>query len=134
MTMTFDVKGNLAADPKFEEFGTKGETMVRLRIASDRFVSGGETVPEFYSVTLFSKTAVEALRAAQKGDPVTISGDVRPQFYEKDGVEVHSFNLIGKTAVWQSKEDAKAARANGKNTDSTQQRTADNDLVAAQGR
>ncbi len=122
MTMTFDVSGNLTADPKFENFGSNGGVLVRLRIASDRWVTdngASKTVPEFYNVTLFDKNAVQALEDAKKGDPVTISGDVRPHSYSKDGVEVHTYNLIGKTATWQSKQDAKATREHAKTADLT---------------
>lgn len=133
MTMTFDVSGNLAADPKFETFGSNDGVLVRLRIASDRWITEdgvSKTVPEFYNVTLFDKATVALMNDAHKGDPVTIAGDVRPQSYVKDGVEVHSYNMIGKTAVWQTKEDAKAARDRAKTAESTQEPQ----LVAAQGR
>ena len=113
MTMTFKVKGNLASDPQFSTFGPDTSVRVRLHLASDRFVTGpaGErtTVPDFHDITLFGDNA-EQFREASKGDPVTISGDVRPNQYNKDGVDIYGQNFIGKKASWQNLQATRAAK------------------------
>ena len=108
MTMTFTIDGNLTRQPKFEQYGGD-KTLVRLGVASDRWVHGEDgarkTIAEFYDVTLFG-AAAEQFREADKGDAVHISGHVRPNRYLKDGVEMYGHNFIGNQATVQLKKAA----------------------------
>ena len=120
MTMTFNISGNLAAEPRIEPFGENG-VLARLRIASDRWTrdadGGRRTTPEFFDVALFGENA-EQFRNAHTGDVVRISGDVRPTQYDKGGETRYGHNFVGRKAEWQSKDDARAARQQAKNAGS----------------
>lgn len=136
MTMSFKVSGNLAKDPVFDSFGTDG-VRARIRVGSDRWTTDDDgnrtTVAEFHDITLFGRVA-ENLREASKGDAVSISGDVRPATWSKDGSTVYGHNFVGRTTSWTTKEDARTAREQAKRADRAADSTNDAHASASASR
>ena len=71
--MTFQVKGNLVADPVALDTGNgRG---FQLRIASDRRTGAETSVTEFFNAAVFGDLA-DKFATAHKGDRVELSGQV----------------------------------------------------------
>ena len=117
--MTFQVKGNLVADPVALDTGNgRG---FQLRIASDRRTGAETSVTEFFNAAVFGDLA-DKFATAHKGDRVELSGQVRPTSYEKDGSTVHSYNLVGRSGTVTSIDDVRAARQAARTNDTVAQR------------
>ena len=117
--MTFQVKGNLVADPVALDTATgRG---FQLRIASDRRTGADTTVSEFFTAAVFGDLA-DKFHTAHKGDQVELAGQVRPTTYDKDGSTVHTYSLVGRSGTVTSIDDVRAARQAARTHDTVAQR------------
>ena len=106
MTAHITIDGNLAADPEFG-VADSGKSWARLRVASherlrQRDGSWTSGPAQYYQVALFDQAAEQASNDLHKGDPVTVTGrlDVE-QFERRDGTHGTALKVyareIGKT-------------------------------------
>jgi len=106
MTAHITIDGNLAADPEFG-VADSGKSWARLRVASherlrQRDGSWSSGPAQYYQVALFDQAAEQASNDLHKGDPVTVTGrlDVE-EFERRDGTTGTALKVyareVGKT-------------------------------------
>ena len=93
--------GNLGKDPEVR-YAQSGMAICKLRLAvTERVKDGAEgwkDATEWFTVTLFGKTAENAGQYLQKGKQVYVEGRLKTDKYkDKDGVEKTSIEVIANT-------------------------------------
>jgi single-strand DNA-binding protein len=93
--------GNLGKDPEVR-YAQSGMAICKLRLAvTERVKDGAEgwkDATEWFSVTVFGKTAENAGQYLQKGRQVYVEGRFKTDKYkDKEGVERTSFEVIANT-------------------------------------
>lgn len=111
MSNTIEVKGNLGGDAELK-FTQSGAAFLRLSVAdnerrfdksSGQFEDTGNRT--WFNVTVWGSLA-EALAEAGalvKGTSVTVTGELRPREYEKDGVTRTAFDVRAETVGYRAK-------------------------------
>jgi single-strand DNA-binding protein len=90
----FDLIGHLGADVEIDESGSTPRATFSL--ANNRAVQiDGEyqEITNWFRVVVFGRQAASLARLG-KGSLVSVEGRLQPSTYKKDGVEVHTVNLI----------------------------------------
>lgn len=89
--------GRLTADPDIR-FSNEGKAVARFSIAVDRrFKREGEADADFFNCVAFGKTAEFMERYFHKGMRAVVTGELRNNHYEKDGVKHYSEQIIVNT-------------------------------------
>ena len=84
--------GNLGRDPEVRQTQT-GNTVARLSVATT-YKGKGEPETEWHKVTVFGRQAEACQSYLQKGSKVAVTGRIRTQSYEKDGVKRYSTEIV----------------------------------------
>lgn len=98
-----NILGRLGADPEARD--TKGGTMCKLRIATDRRVQNKtteewESKTSWHRVTVFGKTAENCVKFLAKGAEVDVEGRLEYSQYEKDGQTVYGTDIIAEQVTF----------------------------------
>jgi single-strand DNA-binding protein len=96
----FSQKGNVTNEPVFSPAAHAGGTArCVFDVASNpSYQEKGEWKQgkaTFLRVVVFGRLAENAAATLRKGTRVSVSGNIKPNEYEKDGVKVFSFNFTG---------------------------------------
>ena len=97
--------GNLGRDPEVRQTQTS-KPVVRLSVATT-YKGKGEPETEWHSVTVFGSQAEACEKYLSKGSKVAVTGRIRTQSYEKDGVKRYSTDIV---ASWVEFLDSKNDR------------------------
>ena len=84
--------GNLGRDPEVKQTQT-GNTVARLSVATT-YKGKGEPETEWHRVTVFGRQAEACQSYLQKGSKVAVTGRIRTQSYEKDGIKRYSTEIV----------------------------------------
>ena len=84
--------GNLGRDPEVRQTQT-GNTVARLSVATT-YKGKGEPETEWHKVAVFGRQAEACQSYLQKGSKVAVTGRIRTQSYEKDGVKRYSTEIV----------------------------------------
>ena len=116
MTATVTVTGNLAAPPEIKHLPS-GKTVTELRLGATRRRSNNGTweddgAPLFLSASLFGDKDTWVADALQKGDTVTVTGDlIRRTYKRQDGTEGEALEVRFPRLLGYIRKDDKRSRA-----------------------
>jgi len=97
--------GNLGRDPEVRQTQTSN-TVAQLSVATT-YKGKGEPETEWHKVTVFGRQAEACEKYLTKGAKVAVTGRIRTQSYEKDGVKRYSTDIV---ASWVEFLDSKNDR------------------------
>ncbi|KAJ2657541.1 hypothetical protein IW148_005128 [Coemansia sp. RSA 1199] len=90
--------GNVGQDPKIVQFDN-GKKLAMFSLATSRRYKDGEgnlvEQTEWHKVRFNNEKAELVERLIKKGALVTIDGTIRYDSFNKDGVEIHTTNIVG---------------------------------------
>ncbi|KAJ1851394.1 hypothetical protein GGH12_004134 [Coemansia sp. RSA 1822] len=90
--------GNVGQDPKIIQFDN-GKKLATFSLATSRRYKDGEgnlvEQTEWHKVRFNNEKAELVERLIKKGALVTIDGTIRYDSFNKDGVEIHTTNIVG---------------------------------------
>ena len=84
--------GNLGRDPEVRQTQSSN-TVARLSVATT-YKGKGEPETEWHKVTVFGRQAESCEKYLAKGSKVAVTGRIRTQSYEKDGVKRYSTEIV----------------------------------------
>jgi single-strand DNA-binding protein len=95
----FNLTGRLARDP---EFFPGSMPRVRIRMAVDGYDRQAKTKKaDFFTVTLFGRTAEAINQYCTKGSYLSVTGEMREnQYTDKQGNDRYETQLVGSDAVF----------------------------------
>lgn len=93
-----ELRGNVGADPKINNYEEKGEVM-RLSLATNETYKNkkGEFVHEtiWHNIVAWSGRGMPNFSKIKKGDFLEVLGKIRPvQYVTKSGVERHTYEVV----------------------------------------
>ena len=100
----FEQVGNLTAEPVlFPARQDGGDSRCTITIASNpTWMDNGERkqgAATFITVTYFGRLAENVSATFRKGMRVIVKGNIKPNKYTKDGVEIFGYNFVGTEAA-----------------------------------
>lgn len=100
----FNLTGRLAKDP---EFFPGSMPRVRIRLAVDGYDRQAKArKANFFTITLFGRTAEAINQYCTKGSYLSVSGELREDNYtDKQGQQRYETQLVGSDAVFGPKND-----------------------------
>lgn len=102
--------GNLGRDPEVRQTQTS-KTVVRLSVATT-YKGKGEPETEWHSVTVFGSQADACEKYLAKGSKVAVTGRIRTQCYEKDGIKRYSTEIVANSVEFLSSRDDRPSSRN----------------------
>ena len=106
--------GNIGNDPEVR-FGKSGTAVTNLRLAVNERVKDGDGYvdhTEWFSVTVFGKTAEAVGEYLHKGSKLYVKGRGQTRDYtDKDGNERRAFEVVARDVVFLDPPPQKASRA-----------------------
>lgn len=103
--------GRLTADPDIR-YSNEGKAVARFSIAVDRrFKREGEADADFFNCVAFGKTAEFMGKYFHKGMRAVVTGELRNNHYEKDGVKHYSEQIIVNTVEFAESKQSNDAPA-----------------------
>lgn len=103
--------GRLTADPDIR-YSNEGKAVARFSIAVNRrFKREGEADADFFNCVAFGKTAEFMERYFHKGMKAVVTGELRNNHYEKDGVKHYSEQIIVNTVEFAESKQSNDAPA-----------------------
>lgn len=70
------------------------DCVTRFSLAVDYTRKEKEKITEFIPCVAWNNTAIALSRYVKKGDKIAVTGHLKPNNYEKDGVKVYSMDVI----------------------------------------
>lgn len=87
--------GRLARDVEIRyRADIPGDCVTRFSLAVDYTRKEKEKITEFIPCVAWNNTAIALSRYVKKGDKVAVTGHLKPNNYEKNGVKVYSMDVI----------------------------------------
>ena len=106
------ILGNLGGDPELRNAGSS--VVCSLRVATTRFVKGGQNETDWHNVVLWNSDAEVAERYLRKGMPVHVSGRIQYRQWtdQKTGEERYRTEIVCQrlTLIHAKDDDAGAGR------------------------
>lgn len=91
------LKGRLVADPELRQTQSN-ISVVRFKIAVDKYVKDGEKQADFIDCNAWRATADFIAKYFIKGQEILIRGSLHNKNWEKDGVKCYSYEVTAENA------------------------------------